>query len=71
MMFPRRGSAFKKDVQGNFLRFFESIPQRIGGYARVDPADQVGKVIGLVDYENTGATAHRPGCVRRRRRGQR
>ena len=59
MMFPRaKASAFKKDVQGNFLRFFESIPQRIGGYARFDPADQVGKVIGLVDYENTWR--HRP-----------
>lgn len=59
MMFPKsKAAAFKKDVQGNFLRFFESIPAQFGGSIHLDPADQVGKVTGLVDYDNTWR--HRP-----------
>ncbi|HEU5002298.1 MAG TPA: NAD(P)/FAD-dependent oxidoreductase [Actinomycetota bacterium] len=59
MMFTRdKSAAFKKDVQGNLVRFFESIPPEAGPPVRFDPADRVGKVIGLVDYDNLWR--HRP-----------
>jgi len=59
-MFTReRLPAFKADLQGNFLRFLESVPE----YARFDPADQASKVIGLVDHPNLWRRRPPPGLA--------
>lgn len=54
-MFPKdRAPAFKADVKGNFLAMLQSVPE----FPRFDPADQVSKVLGLIDYANLWR--HRP-----------
>lgn len=60
VMFGReRAAAFKTDVQGNFLTMLRSVPE----YARFDPSDQVGKVLGLVDYANHWRRRPPPGLA--------
>jgi flavin-dependent dehydrogenase len=55
IMFPKdQAPAFKQDVQGNFLAKLQGVPD----FPRFDPADQVSKVLGLIDYANLWR--HRP-----------
>jgi 2-polyprenyl-6-methoxyphenol hydroxylase-like FAD-dependent oxidoreductase len=55
VMFPKdQAPAFKADVQGNFLAKLHGVPD----FPRFDPADQVSKVLGLIDYTNLWR--HRP-----------
>ena len=60
VMFDKdRAPAFKADVQGNFLAMLESVPD----YAQFNPADQVGKVLGLIDYTNQWRRRPPPGLA--------
>jgi len=55
VMFPKdQAPAFKADLQANFLAKLQGVPD----FPRFDPADQVSKVLGLVDYANLWR--HRP-----------
>jgi 2-polyprenyl-6-methoxyphenol hydroxylase-like FAD-dependent oxidoreductase len=55
VMFPKdQAPAFKQDVQGNLLAKLHGVPH----FPRFDPADQVSKVLGLIDYTNLWR--HRP-----------
>lgn len=60
MMFDKqRVPEFKADVQGNYIAFLQSVP----GFVRFDPADQVGRVTGLVDHPNLWRRRPPPGLA--------
>ncbi|MGH2720857.1 MAG: NAD(P)/FAD-dependent oxidoreductase [Actinomycetota bacterium] len=51
--------AFKRDIESNFVRFLQAVPE----FARFDPADRVSRVFGLTDHPNTWRRRPPPGLA--------
>lgn len=59
MFTKERVAAFKSDVRGNYLAYLQAVP----GFPKFDPADQVGKLVGLVDHPNLWRRRPPPGLA--------